>query len=142
MTLKSQLVLARVLGAESRFVEGEKVSREAVEKASRVLGPQHPITLDIELNLALNLLSQQQFPEAESLGRKVMNSSEKCSASNIIFVNSMMLVGRIHLAQGHLEKARLLFEKAKEEVMISCGEEHLITKAILNDYAMLVSNVL
>lgn len=130
-TLEAQLVLVKVLSAENRFVESEKIARVATEKISRVFGPQHPMALDIELALAGNLLLQRQFSEAEFLGRKIISLAEKYSRSNGLFISSMTLVARIHLAQGRIDEGRLMFEKAKEESLTNWGEEHPITKAIM-----------
>jgi hypothetical protein len=50
-TFKAQETLPKLLLAKNGLVEGEQVATYAIEKFSRVLRPEHLITLDTERDL-------------------------------------------------------------------------------------------
>jgi len=63
--------LADTLLAENRYEEAEGFLREIVDSDRRVLGPDHPNTLDARLSLANTLMEAGKYSEAEMLYRQV-----------------------------------------------------------------------
>ena len=50
-------------------VEAEQINREALEIARAALGPEHPDTTSLIVNLALNVHAQGRYTESEQLNR-------------------------------------------------------------------------
>jgi hypothetical protein len=130
-----------VVSAENRHDESEKLARDVEQKFSRVLGPEHPQTLEIELELVRILLRQKQYTEAELLATKVTTLSEKHSGTNNIFATSMQRVGEVHLAQGRIEEGRVMFEKAVNSAVLHLGEDHPWTKDLVSQCMTAVQNM-
>ena len=60
-----------------KYIEAEKSYRQALELRERLLGVDHPSTLDSMNNLALVLDSQGKYEEAEKMHRQTLELREK-----------------------------------------------------------------
>lgn len=78
-TVEATLALARSLvsGDDKEKAESLALFRRVVKINQDVAGPEAPVTLSSELDLAYALGSQQKFSEAETLYRKVLKAREK-----------------------------------------------------------------
>jgi tetratricopeptide (TPR) repeat protein len=57
--------LADTYGRQGRFAEGEALFRQTLESTRRVLGPEHPRTLDLLSNMAAMYQGQGRYAQAE-----------------------------------------------------------------------------
>ena len=57
---------------QGRYAEAEKSLREILEIKRRVLGPEHPSTLDTMNSLAVDFMDQSRYAEAEKLTRETL----------------------------------------------------------------------
>lgn len=69
-TLRSNLVIA--LRARGQWEEAEGMNREVLEIRRRVLGEEHPDTLDCRNELANALQQQGNLQESEEMHREVL----------------------------------------------------------------------
>jgi tetratricopeptide (TPR) repeat protein len=74
-TLQNEV--ADLLVAQGKYSDAEKVFRSVIEARTRVLGPEHPDTLDSRHRLIYALTRQTKYPEAESEARAVLQLREK-----------------------------------------------------------------
>ena len=68
---------AIVLNRQKRHEESEKKQGQALEGHRRVLGKEHPRTLESTANLALVLKNQGKYAEAEEMYRQALKQMEK-----------------------------------------------------------------
>jgi tetratricopeptide (TPR) repeat protein len=66
--------LADVLFGEGRLQEAENLQRETLAAETRVLGPEHPSTLNLQSSFAKTLIGEGRYTEAENLARKTFES--------------------------------------------------------------------
>jgi tetratricopeptide (TPR) repeat protein len=72
IVLGRQGTLATVTEMQGKFAEAEQLHRQALDIKRRVLGEEHPATLDSVNNLAIVVTMQGQFAEAEQLHRQAL----------------------------------------------------------------------
>ena len=69
--------VGELLIVQGKYGDGEKVLRDVIEARARILGPEHPDTLDSRHRLIYALTRQTKYSEAESEARAVLNLREK-----------------------------------------------------------------
>jgi tetratricopeptide (TPR) repeat protein len=72
-----QREIGELLVIQGKYSDGEKVLRDVIEARARVLGPEHPDTLDGRHRLIAALTRQTKYSEAESEARAVLKLREK-----------------------------------------------------------------
>jgi tetratricopeptide (TPR) repeat protein len=65
--------LVAVLVAEGHYDEAEKLARETLDTRRRILGPEHPKTLQSMVNLAYALKRLGRYAEQENLLRQALD---------------------------------------------------------------------
>lgn len=139
-SLYSQVALAGLLAAQNRYSESIKIGRDVSEKLSRVLGPNNVGKLRLDLLLSNVLLRQKQYPQAESLGAKTMAVLAKSEPSEL-YIMSMIRLGRTHLAQGHVDEGRSMFETAANEAVICLDKEDPLIGNAASEWTALVQDI-
>ena len=71
--LAAASVLANSLGDQGKHAEAEQMERELIDVRRRVLGPEHPKTLNTMNNLACSLSGQGKHAEAEQMFRELLD---------------------------------------------------------------------
>jgi len=98
--------------------EAEKLSSEALAIQRRVLGPEHPDTLNSMIYLAMDLALQGRYPEAEKLERDTLAIQQRVlgpehadtllSMDNLVFA----LIGEGHYAEAEkLQRETVAIQK-------------------------------
>ena len=128
--------LALVLADQGRFPDAEALNRETLQQLVRVLGPEHPFTLNTMNNLADVLISEGKYPEAEKLNREALASRERLlgpeHADTII---SMANLARLLASDGRAREAEDLIARVLEMRKKVLGPEHPDTITTMADLA-------
>ena len=74
---KLQHAIADLLFLQGKYGDAEKLFRSVIDVRSRVLGPDHPDTLDSRHRLVYTLTEQSKHAEAETEARQVLQRREK-----------------------------------------------------------------
>jgi len=129
------------LDAMARLTEAEPLVRQALQVGERVLGPEHPSTLDSVNNLAALLESKGDYAGALPLYQRALEASERvlgpehpdtlASVNNLAFVLS---------SKGDYAGALPLYQRALEARERVLGPEHPDTLASVNNLAALLSS--
>ena len=132
--------LAQVRLADGQYAESEKIHREVLGVARRVLGEEHPNTLASAGNLASSLLRQGKCAESEQINREVLGVSKRVLGEEH---RVTLMVGN-NLAQSLSEQGKCAeSEQINREVLVVVrrvlGEEHPYTLASAANLAMLLS---
>jgi hypothetical protein len=89
-----------VLRDEGKLPEAESRLRDAVQRALRVNGEDHPTTLKTRAGLAAVLLAQGRLPEAEALSRDTLERLGRVRGKDHPDVAAIQLVlGKVLLAR-------------------------------------------
>ena len=75
--------LAIVHGSQGKYDEAEKLPRQTLKLREKLLGKEHPNTLDSMNYLAIVLGRQGKYGEAEKLHRQTLQLREKVLEKNI-----------------------------------------------------------
>jgi tetratricopeptide (TPR) repeat protein len=133
--------IADLLVAQGRYANAEKLFRSVIEARTRVLGPEHPNTLDSRHRLIYALSRQSKYAEAEAEAREVLKLREKVLGLD----NPDTVVSRYNLAeplveQGKYAEAETLYRDVirLEEKMF--GPEHPRTLAARVGLATVLSS--
>ncbi|GLB39581.1 putative patatin-like phospholipase [Lyophyllum shimeji] len=116
---------ALVYHESGRFLGAEKLQVTLVEARKRMLGKDHPDTLESIGDLALTYLSQGRFKEAEKLGVEVVEARKQVLGND----RSDMLTSIANLAltyqsQGRFEEAERLGVEVVEASKQVLGKDH------------------
>ena len=117
--------VADLLVAQGKYSDAEKVLRSVIEARARVLGPEHPDTLDSRHRLVYALTRQTKYPEAESEARVVLKLREKFLG----FEHADTVVSRYNLAdtladQGKYAEAEGLYRDVIRLNEKALGSDH------------------
>jgi hypothetical protein len=116
---------AMALGSEGRDRESEELLSQVMEVRKRVLGDEHPSTLNSMANLAPTYRNQGRWKEAEELGVQVMEKRKRVLGDeHPATLTSMVNLASTYWNQGRWKEAEEL--QAKELGICSrvLGEEH------------------
>ena len=125
-----------VLMANGQHAEAEPLFRQALEIRTRLLGPEHPITLASIRNLGSCIDDQGRSAEAEPLYRQAVEGKTRVLGPD----HPDTLAGIYNLAaciddQGRGEEAEPLYRQALEGKTRVLGPDHPNTLANLNSLA-------
>jgi tetratricopeptide (TPR) repeat protein len=119
-----------------RWREGEPLAVQALQVRERVLGPEHPSTLNLVNNLAALYRSQGQYAEAEPLYQRALTARERVlGAEHPDTLMSVSNLAVLYWSQGRYAEAEPLFQRAlaaRERVL---GPEHPDTLGSVNNLA-------
>jgi tetratricopeptide (TPR) repeat protein len=108
-----------------KYVEAEKMHRQALQLKEKVLGAEHPKTLDSMNNLACVLNNQGKYIEAEEMHRQALQLMEKVlGAEHPSTLASMNNLANVFRNQGKYAEAEEIHQQTlqlKEKVL---GAEH------------------
>jgi serine/threonine protein kinase/tetratricopeptide (TPR) repeat protein len=109
----------------SRAPKTAALYRECLEISRRVLGEEHPQTLEVMLNLGNVCRRLGRYDEAITLLRE---SSEACRRAlgdeHPQTLRSLVMLAATYKKQGHLEEAQALFRETLESRRRVLGEQH------------------
>jgi tetratricopeptide (TPR) repeat protein len=125
-----QQEIANLFVAQGKYGDAERAFRAVIEVRARVLGPEHPDTLDSRHRLIYPLSRQTKYGEAEAEAREVLKLREKVLGPEHIDT----LVSRYALAeplvdQGKYAEAEALYREVIRLVEKVLGPEHPRTLA-------------
>jgi len=98
-----------ILNAErGRFDDANKAIKLAFDQRTQYLGPQHPSTLETQIEFALVLQKQEKFPSVEKNFRRVIESCDTMSKydSASISNRARYLLGELYLDWENHNKGR------------------------------------
>ena len=125
-----------VLWEEGRWKEAEELQVKVMEARSRVLGEEHPSTLNAMAYLALTYRNQGRWKEAEELFVEVMEArSGVLGEEHIDTLSAMGNLAVTYRGQGRWKEAEELDGKVLEEMSRVLGEEHLHTLTAMTNLA-------
>jgi len=119
-----------------RLTEAEKHYRQALILRSRTFGPRSRWVAISNTNLADCLIRMKQFEEAEQLGVEALRiKRELLGEGHYSNGFTLVVLSRLHAAQGDGETAKDLAKQALEIYLEKLGDQHplvLKTRAMLN----------
>jgi serine/threonine protein kinase len=107
-----ELALVRFLQGDS--AEAEKLLKEVLPGAKRMLGPDSRVTLHIQRVLVRTLAEEGRLDEAESLGKETLSALLRTQADqeDAGLGRTRLSLGRVLVEKGKLDEAEPLLEKA------------------------------
>jgi tetratricopeptide (TPR) repeat protein len=140
---ESQRVLlfnvAECFRISGKYKEAEQMYQQALELIGKVLGPEHPSTLNSMNNLALVLDSQGKHEEAEQMHRQTLELEEKVLGqehpSTLSSMNNLALVLDSQGKNKEAERIHRQTLELKEKVL---GLEHPSTLDSMNNLALVL----
>jgi len=118
------------------YAEAEKLERETIDIYRRVLGPQHPDTLESMTNLGSTLDSEHRYQEAERLQREVFEVQRRIiGAENPATLGSMNNLAFSLERQDRYGEAEKLYGEALEIQRRVLGPSHPITLLSMDNLA-------
>ncbi|KAL4745419.1 P-loop containing nucleoside triphosphate hydrolase protein [Aspergillus terricola var. indicus] len=94
------------------FADAEVMHRQALETRTKVLGPEHPTTLDSVCHLGLVLANQGKYEEAEAMHRQALETRTKVlGLEHPSTLNSVNNLGLVLADQGKYEEAEAMHDK-------------------------------
>ena len=108
-----------------------------MEKRTRILGNDHPKTLDIKHNLALaaTYWAQGHLPKAAGLQEEVLKKRKRYGNTNPDTLRAMMSLALTYTDQGRTGEAAELDEKVLEEGRRIFGEDNPLMLKVMNNLA-------
>lgn len=123
------------------YSAAERLYRLALKIGQRVLGDEHPITLNSLNNLALLLQAKGQFDEAEPLSRRGLEVRQRVLGDeHPDTLNSLNNLALLLHTKGESDDAEPLYRHALEVCQSVLGDEHPGTLTILNNLAGLLQD--
>jgi non-specific serine/threonine protein kinase/serine/threonine-protein kinase len=124
-----------------RYERAELQLEEALEIRKRVLGGDHPDTLDSMQNLAELFRNQGRFEEAESLFQEALETGRRVLGDdNPHTLNSMEGLATVYWHRGRYDEAEPLFLEALETRKRVLGVDHPHTLRTMNNLAILCAS--
>ncbi|KIM98305.1 hypothetical protein OIDMADRAFT_202122, partial [Oidiodendron maius Zn] len=128
---------ANCLYSDGRFTEAGVRFTEVLEIRKRVLGAEHPATLDSMNNLASTYGNQGRWEEAEKLEAQAMEIRKRVlGAEHPDTLSSMNNLALTYQSQGRWEEAEKLFMQVIEIRKEVLGIEHSTTLSSMNNLAL------
>ena len=123
---------------EGKYAQSEPLFTEALEVQRRVLGEQHPSTLETMGNLALLYYSEGKYAQSEPLSIRVLDLRRRVLGeehpNTLLSMNNLAL---LYYDQRKYAQAETVFTKALEVQRRILGEEHPDTLTSMNNLAVL-----
>ncbi|RYP50199.1 hypothetical protein DL768_004220 [Monosporascus sp. mg162] len=117
--------LASIYWIQGRWKEAESLQVQVMEMSRRILGKEHPDTLNSIRNLALIYQSQGRLKEAESLEVQMMEMSIRVlGKEHPHTLASILNLASTYQSQGRLKEAESLEVQVMEMSIRILGKEH------------------
>ncbi len=130
------------LQSRGQYKGAEPLLRRALEGFERVLGAEHPDTLNSVNNLAELLRSQGEYAEAEPLYRRALEGYERVlGAEHPSTLNSVNNLAALLESQGEYAEAEPLLRRALEGYERVLGHDHPNTLIIRNNLNQLLKQL-
>jgi tetratricopeptide (TPR) repeat protein len=124
--------LALRLHGLARLPEAEPLYRDALEVLERRLGPTHPRTGDILMNLGNLLIDRGAFAAAaEVVERAAAIARATMAPGNLYRTAADMNLGSVHLENGRFAEAEALYRAGLETLRREGGDDHPSTARAL-----------
>jgi len=106
--------LANLRSLQGDPAEAEKLLKEVLPRAKRVLGPDQRVTLHIQRSLVRALAEEGRLDEAESLGKETLDALLRTQADQEVAAlgRTRLYLGRVLVEKGKLDEAEPLLEEA------------------------------
>ncbi len=129
MTLRNFTDLADVMKESGKLTEAEELYRTGLDGRERILGKDHPETLNCMHNLALVLEAKRKFAESETTFRACLVAKERVlGPSNASTCQTAFCLGDLLRKLNRLNEALEMFEFAERGYNELYGEKHKNTK--------------
>src|SRR5579875_112710 len=136
LLMEARFSLAEVYARLRNWEEAATCYRKALPLSERLLGEEHPVTLEHLEQAALVLLQQGNATEAESILQRVLASREQMPGTEPGALASCWNgLARVALAQEHIAEASALLERAQQ--LLSEQPESSTHAAVLDTLAAL-----
>jgi len=101
--------------AQRRYIDAEPLLKLAFETLQRVLGKDHPNSIQSVNNLAALYISQRRYEEAQPLLKSALEACERVLGrehpQTLLTVNNL---GELYRGQGRYDEAKPLLKRALE----------------------------
>jgi tetratricopeptide (TPR) repeat protein/nucleoside phosphorylase len=122
-----------------KYQEAEQMHRQTLELKEKVLGKEHPDTLDTMNNLALVLDNRGKYEEAEHMHRLALEGSMKVlGKEHPDTLSSMNNLAIVLNSQGKYEEAEQMHRQTLELKEKVLGREHSKTLDSINNLALVL----
>lgn len=129
MTLRNFTDLADVMKNSGKLAEAEELYRTGLEGRERILGKDHPETLNCMHNLALVLEAKRKFDDAETTFRACLVAKERILGhENPTTCQTAFCLGDLLRKVNRSKEAIELFEYAYNGYVQLHGEKHKNSK--------------
>ncbi|KAK3383706.1 hypothetical protein B0T24DRAFT_645911 [Lasiosphaeria ovina] len=129
------------LKEKGKYEEAEQMHRQALELYEKVLGREHPSTLNSINNLGVVLGSQGKYEEAEQMHRQALELKEKVLGhEHPSRLASMNNLGLVLESQGKYEEAEQIHRQALEPYEEVLGREHPDTLNSINNLGLVLGS--
>jgi non-specific serine/threonine protein kinase/serine/threonine-protein kinase len=134
-------VMGKVYGSLGLYARAQSLLQEAAEVRQRVLGPNHPETLESQTELGWILRLQGHSAEAEPLLRRTLEAEQRVlGPANPDTVRSMSNLAVVLSDEGHYPEAEKLFRQALDSRQRTLGPLHPDTIIAMNNVATVLFN--
>lgn len=131
MTLKNYSELGEVMKDSGKLHEAEELYRTGLEGREKVLGKDHPETLNCMHNLALILEAKRKFNDAEMAFRATLIARERVlGAVHPDTCNTAFCLADLLRKVSRRAEAKEFFEFAQRGYLETLGESHKFTKLV------------
>jgi tetratricopeptide (TPR) repeat protein len=133
--------IADLLVVEGKYSDAEKLFRSVIEERVRVLGPEHPGTLDSRNRLIYALIGQTKYAEAEAEARQVLKLREKIlGLEHVDTIASRYSLANTLVDQGKNTEGEALYREVISLDEKILGPEHPRTIAARSGLATVLSS--
>ena len=134
--------LAGLYQSTGRYAEAERLFRQAMEITRTALGEEHPGFAASLNNLACLYQLTGRYVDAKSLCRQAMEITRKAlGEEHPSFATSLANLAELYRSTGRYAEAEPLLRQAMEITREALGEEHPGTRAVAENYALLVEKM-
>jgi len=131
LTLKNFSVLADVSKDQGKLREAEELFRAAIAGKGKVLGRDHPETLNSLHSLALVLEARRNFSESENVFQDALIAKERMlGPTNESTCVTAFCLGDLYRKLSRYNDALKMYHYAYEGYVQSYGENHKYTKLV------------
>jgi len=126
------------LHGQAKYAEAGALAEQVLATSERVLGPEHPGTLESVNNLAALYQAQGRYGEAEPLFKRALAARERVlGTEHPGTLTSVSNLARLYESQSRYDEAEPLYQRALAGSQRALGPEHRHTLTSVNDLAML-----
>jgi len=124
-----------------KYQEAEQMHRQALELKEKVLGKEHPDTLNSMNSLANVLGNQGKYEETEQMNRQTLKLKEKVlGKEHLRTLDSMDNLALVLRRQGKYKEAEQMNRQALEGYMKVLGKEHPDTLISMSNLAVVLDS--